>query len=208
MQTNSQALSIYDLSQHWQEVFSRRLAIGIADNDLTSVALLPAEDQILASLPDLRKKSWVRGRKALKMVLQSLGLSLDTSQLCWPHPFLSLSHSGKIAIAVASFEPSLGIGIDLECYRHIPKGALDYYLSAAEAQSVASNADALRLWTVKEAIFKADPNNEHTLLSSYEVADPRQASGESRSKCKNENAVWTYDSVCIGADFVSLSILK
>ena len=44
----------------------------------------------------------------------------------------------------------------------------------------------LRLWTVKEALFKSDPNNDGNVLKNYIVENPKNLSG----KAKNKKGGW------------------
>jgi hypothetical protein len=129
------------------------------------------------SLPR-RREDWLRGRAALKSLLRSLGEPEDTSGLAFPNARITLSHSAGIAVAAAfrsAPEGALGIGIDFEGHRPVKADTVRFYLSAAErarpeAAALAAR-DLLRLWTVKEALFKADPGNRSRgwSLGVYEV---------------------------------------
>ena len=73
-----------------------------------------------------------------------------------------------------------GVGIDLE-RRRVPSRAVRFFLNEAERQWIASVANPephlLRIWTIKEALFKANPENEDTILADYSLEDPQRWSG-------------------------------
>jgi hypothetical protein len=130
------------------------------------------------SLPR-RREDWLRGRAALKTLLRSLGEPEDTAGLAFPNARLSLSHSAGIAVAAgfrASPEGALGLGVDFEGRRPVKAATVRFYLSEAERSrpeaAALAESDLLRLWTVKEALYKADPGNRSRgwNLGAYEVA--------------------------------------
>ncbi|MCZ6813949.1 MAG: 4'-phosphopantetheinyl transferase superfamily protein [Alphaproteobacteria bacterium] len=77
------------------------------------------------------------------------------------------------------FDPSKtirGIGVDLESHREVKKEMTRFFLTRKEQTVPAS--EFLRLWTVKEALFKACPENDKLLLSDFETEDPKAMSGK------------------------------
>jgi hypothetical protein len=146
--------------------------------------LSPGERRHLATFTTReRAVSWLRGRAALKVLIGPFG-DQDTTRIAFPNPRFSLTHSGDVAVALACrSERALGVGVDLEWDRPAPDRAARFYLSASEAHWV-GRLDAperagalLRLWTIKEALFKADPSNANTLLSDYRLSDPSRNVG-------------------------------
>jgi 4'-phosphopantetheinyl transferase EntD len=128
-----------------------------------------------------RRDAWQHGRVVLKALLAKMGQPIDTAHLSWPHPQLSLSHSGRWAFAVGKPDGQ-GVGIDFEAWRVIPQRAEHFFLTSSEkldGLGAEERAQArLRLWTVKEALFKADLHNARSLLTHYTVADPLAWEGE------------------------------
>ncbi len=132
-----------------------------------------------------RRDAWLRGRAALKMLLHHLGEHLDTTRLSFPHPRLSLTHSGTYAVAAGAAQdrPFGGIGVDLEIHQTIHPEAARFFLTEEERrwfarlQSNLKARELLRLWTVKEAVFKADLNNEGRVLADYRLAVPGASNG-------------------------------
>jgi hypothetical protein len=122
-----------------------------------------------AQLPDgPRRGDWLRGRAALKALLDDD----DTSTVAFPHRRLSLTHSAGMAVAARCDEGQDGLGVDFEGWRTIDPRAARFYLHDHE------QGDLLRLWTVKEALFKATPSNGGAMLLDYRVADPCLLAGD------------------------------
>ncbi len=127
----------------------------------------------------LERKS---ARLALQEVLVELGEApKDVENLKFPQRCLSISHSTGVAVAcgVSERSPVRGLGIDVEQARTVSARLGRFFLRDEEASSLGSvpNEEVLRLWTVKEAIFKADPQNKDRVLRHYRVQGLRQHSG-------------------------------
>ena len=128
---------------------------------------------------------WILGRSALKKVFEHLNKSIDVTKISFPNEYFSISHTKDCAVAIGilnSCESSNGVGIDLELNRKVDVKHTRYYLSKYESDLVNSNDDLLRLWTVKEALFKADPNNDGGILKYYNVKNPKTLKGEAINK--------------------------
>ena len=132
--------------------------------------LWPGERARLPAANSLRRGDWLRGRAALKLLL---GPGTDTSTVAFPHRCLSLTHAAGLAVAARCDEEAgqVGLGVDFEDRRQIDPRAARFYLRDHE------KGDPLRLWTVKEALFKATPDNADATLLDYEVADPDALAG-------------------------------
>lgn len=142
-------------------------------------SLTPGERaQWRALSPGPRRRDWLLGRAALK---QLLGAGADTSGLRFPHPRLSLTHAGGRAFAVhIAAAGVVGTGIDYEPWRRPPDPrTARFFLRPGERATAldATGTDLLRLWTVKEALYKATPDNAEVVLLDYELHDPRCAQG-------------------------------
>jgi acyl carrier protein len=105
-------------------------------------------------------------RHALRVLLGLLGLPRDTAACRFPHPRLSLAHGGDGAIAAGTVRHwAAGLGVDYEADRPVDPRAARFFLTDAEQAWLARlprpgrAAGQLRLWTVKEAVFKADLAN-------------------------------------------------
>jgi hypothetical protein len=185
-----------------EALLERRLAatlgvgirVALASRPIPLGGLSPREGaraRRLAGTPRLRP--WLLGRAALKRLLLLAGASEDTSALEFPHPWLSLTHGGDLAVAVAAPAARLrGIGVDYECLREclrerrrpVDPRAARFFLGPAEEAWVtglpapAREPALLRLWTVKEAVFKADPRNRDRGLADYLLdGSPASAAG-------------------------------
>jgi 4'-phosphopantetheinyl transferase EntD len=157
-----------------------------------------------------RKESWLRGRAALKRLGAAIGVGEDTATFQFPHPKLSLTHSETWAVAIGSNSPKLaGIGVDLEL-KSIPKPeAARRFLNPSEMVWL-RRMDELehprllhRLWTVKEALFKADPGNQGKTLKDYALADPGFVAGRAR----RAERLFHYASFEVPQGFLSVAVL-
>ena len=134
------------------------------------------------SLP--RYKNWMLGRSALKNLLSTLDLDSDTSNLKFPNHKFSLSHCSNLAVAagLTSDQQSIrGVGIDMEFNRSVSDNHAKFFLSSEERKIIQSDNHRLRLWTIKEALFKSDPNNNETVLRDYKIENPIRIQGEARN---------------------------
>ena len=121
----------------------------------------------------------------MKKLLLSLKMDPDTSTLSFPHPTLSLSHTKDWAVAIGVLAGPMkidGIGIDLELSRPVQDDHARFYLSKSECESAIDEDQRLRLWTVKEALFKADPDNHDAVIGHYRVQTPSALSGQARNR--------------------------
>ncbi len=172
-------------------VLSERLATPVktaaAREPLPAAALTDREsDRLLKFESASRRVEWLTGRAALKRLLAVLGEDEDTSKIDFPCARISLTHSGDCALAVASLAPSRGIGVDLERYRDVHPGVARFFLNDkercwwSEMDESERSRELLRLWTVKEALFKSHPYNHDTMLADYAVENPAQHTGRAR----------------------------
>jgi 4'-phosphopantetheinyl transferase EntD len=184
-----------------------------------AVAAAPIEEDLLtederrryAEVGDTsRCDSWLRGRAALKHLLARIGESPDTARLEFPHPRLSLSHCGRYAVAIASpAAATSGMGVDLELRREVPADAARFFLSVDERRQLplAPGRELLRLWTVKEAVFKADLGNAGRGLLDYHLADTAARQGLARV-CGGRAAVIRYASLTLPGGFLSAAVVR
>jgi hypothetical protein len=120
-----------------------------------------------ARLPDgPRRHDWLLGRAALKA--HGIG---DTSLVAFPNRCLSLTHSAGTAVAARCEGDQAGVGVDLGGWRTIDPRAARFFLRPQET------GDRLRLWTVKEALFKATPDNAGMAFVDYALADAEAHEG-------------------------------
>ena len=98
----------------------------------------------------------------------------------WPCPYASLTHSGDVAIAVAlpAHVAASGLGVDLELDRTVKDGMARLICDRHERAWLAGlpadrrAAQVLRLWTAKEALYKADPAQGDAIIAEYALASP------------------------------------
>ena len=163
-----------------------------------------------------RQVAWRRGRAALKTLLHRLGEPLDTTRLSFPHPRLSLTHSGThaVAVGVAHNLPLMGIGVDLEIQHTVLPEAARFFLTEEEQRWLARLAagsrarELLRLWTIKEAVFKADVQNAGRLLADYQLAAPEARNGIALLTAAKDRRAFCYTSRTFKQGFLALAVRR
>lgn len=124
------------------------------------------------------------GPDALRDALAAAGRATD-SVAGWPCRFASLSHVGDVAIAVALpvNENAAGLGVDLELDRPVRRGLARLICDAREQAWLDDvspdlrDAELLRLWTAKEALYKADPAQGDAIVADYALVTPSASVG-------------------------------
>ena len=166
-----------------------------------------ADRQRLASFTTAdRKNQWLRGRSALSAVAAKLDIETQLSALNPPCPGISLTHNGKVSIA-AGISTAQGIGIDFESWRQIEPAMLRCFLTETEQKqlTVPSNFTRLRLWTVKQALFKASAANQGLLLTDFEIDEVAVMTGHARN-CSRGNSELRYTSFMLRQGLLSIAI--
>lgn len=176
------------LARRLEREMGLALTVVMADRAIELDRLTPGERvrwKALAGTP--RREPWLRGRAALKRLLRELGEHEDTARLSFPNARVSLTHSGALALAVGTSSSGLsGIGVDLELDRWPSDRSAQWFLTPQECAWVmrrdasARPYQLRRLWTIKEAAFKADPANHQTWFTDYRLDDPGADSGWAR----------------------------
>lgn len=179
------------------------LTLAFATRALDPAELSAGERSAFAQLElAARRREWLLGRAALKRVLARLGASPDTSRIAFPNASCSLSHCGGLAVAAGARDARLrGLGIDLELGRAVDARAARLFLTREERAA----GPWLRLWTAKEAIFKADPDNAGRVLADYRLVDPARRVGWAKL-AGSGHAAFRYASFRLRNGFVSLAV--
>jgi 4'-phosphopantetheinyl transferase EntD len=160
-----------------------RVAIS---SEAVAIDRLTPSEQIhldeLATSP--RRLSWLKGRSALKRLLSSLGEAEETAGIGFPNSRFSLTHSGGFAVALGTTcEELRGVGVDLEMNRPLRKEAARFFLTEPEDAWLKNfdeslrTRNLLRLWTIKEALFKSDPLNRERWFADYWLETPATDTG-------------------------------
>jgi hypothetical protein len=155
------------------------LALTYTNSPLLPQALSQAEtdyaqQRFTKGLDTPRGQQWLLGRQALLQLAVSPPLQ-------FPNPNYSLSHCGDWAVALKATHglQTTSVGVDIEKFRPLAPRATYYYLHPSEVEVLtqvpAHHEQAyhrLRLWTAKEALFKADPLNANQVMKSYRIHSP------------------------------------
>jgi 4'-phosphopantetheinyl transferase EntD len=199
------------------DLFARLLGVPFAlATARTPCALLDLSAGERAQLRGLcgeqRRTDWLCGRAALKELLVRAGEDPETSRLNFPNSRFSLTHSQGVSVAVGvSRDSALGVGIDLERGRAPSVKAARFFLTEEEQcaleciDELEHHAQLLRLWTVKEAVFKADPANTGRVLLDYATANPLEFEG--RALPTDGLRTIHYASVQVPAGFLSVATI-
>lgn len=183
------------------------LRFNIASGGSSTTALNPAEREQFQQLAHTaRATSWLLGRAALKGLRAELDGCTDVDELTFPNARFSLTHSSDVALAVAEPSGCLdGIGVDLEVGTRIQPAAARFFLTRREQSWMQSQKSErwplhlLRLWCVKEAVFKANPENAGQMLADHALAHPEDARGEAHTPAgqRIEYASWCEHRACV-----------
>ena len=129
-----------------------------------------------------RKADWLKGRNALKILLQKQDKSLDTEQISFPNKSYSLTHNDGLAIAVA-MDDVTGVGVDFEIWHKVKPKMAEWFLNNTEQLWLSTlsgqefEQEFVRLWTVKEALLKATMNNKELGFIDFKLDQPSAVVG-------------------------------
>jgi 4'-phosphopantetheinyl transferase EntD len=181
------------------------LRLAVACEPLAAAALSPAGRARLARYGEARRQQWLLGRAALSALLRRLHRADDAATLTLPQPSLSLTHAGGLAIALGCDRPGVWLGVDFEAGRKLRPGLGRLFLQPAEAHSLAAadNSTLLRVWTAKEAAFKADPANRGAVLRDYVLDTPLASHGTAR---RGTDFTARYDSQPLANGWLSAAV--
>ncbi|MFE4824687.1 4'-phosphopantetheinyl transferase family protein [Streptomyces sp. NPDC056704] len=161
--------------------------LAMAGTPLPLASLTDGEARQVAALPgEPRRRTWLTARRAMRRALSRAALPADTSAYVFPNRRVSVSYAGTLAVAMAlsgDADPVRGVGVDIELREPPPLETARLFLTARErgrllALPIAARPGALlRQWTVKEALYKANPANAGTHLRAYALDNPAARKG-------------------------------
>ena len=189
------------------------LRLNIASGSAPARTLSASERRRYQSLEStVRARSWLLGRAALKSLRAEVDGRGDIDDLEFPNARFSLTHSADVALAVADTSGGLeGIGVDLEVDTTIKPAAARFFLTEREQQWLDDQAPRhwphllLRLWCIKEAVFKVNPGNAGSTLGDHELSDPGSPNGDA---CACTGQVMQYASWCEARTCVALAVCR
>lgn len=122
-------------------------------------------------------------RRAVKQIRRWLGMRSTDAGLRGAQPDHSITHAGNSLFALAVKATGIaGVGIDFEPWRALDQRHQRLMLTARESAALgnASARDLLRIWTVKEACYKADVDGQQRWVIAYVLDRPLQQTGTAR----------------------------
>jgi 4'-phosphopantetheinyl transferase EntD len=153
----------------------------------------------------------VAARRALRVVRLCVG-EAGPARLAFPHPCFSVTHAGRVGGAVGCRPGTAnGVGVDFEPHRVVDDAIARFFLTASEQAWVASldrgelSGELLRLWTVKEAVFKADLENHDAMLGDYQLDDPTATTGIAR-RVRGSKVTRRYTTVTVEGGVLSVAV--
>jgi phosphopantetheinyl transferase (holo-ACP synthase) len=193
--------------------FDVALKVSISSEAVAIDQLTSKERERFGELGSARMLPWLKGRSALKRLLDSLGEDEETAHINFPSSRFSLTHSGEFAVAIGTDSAKLlGIGVDFEVRRRLPAETARFFLTESERtwlmtpEQTREPTCLLRLWTIKEALFKSDPRNLERWLSDYVVQTPDEPRG--RAFVRGEEGLeFSYSSFELEEGFLSVAVL-
>lgn len=99
-------------------------------------------------------------------------LGLEHQKINFPNECISLSHS-KNHVVVVRINGFKGVGIDIQFKKPQEKSSKSKLLKRIAFKDLkkSTEEDVLKVWTIKEALFKANMQNKNTYLSEYKLID-------------------------------------
>ena len=186
------------------------LRLAVAAQPLPAARLSIRERSRAAQLATpARRIEWLTGRAALKHLLAELGRNADTADITFPDARCSLTHSSGTAVAAGIQRAGpRGVGVDLELRPGMDPRAARYFLTPTERSCVGragirQEAELLRLWTVKEALYKADPENRGRVLGDYRLSEPARTCGHAAVGCGGR---FRYASLAVPRGFLAVAV--
>lgn len=161
-----------------------------------------------------------RGRSALRRLLRRENrLFRKWTRIVFPQQDLSLTHSGEVAIAAAARLHAttglelVGTGIDFEQPRAVNPRTARFFLQPSEIAWLSQlrkqdrNHHLLRLWTVKEALFKSDITNrtESRFPGQYLLHNPSEFAGFAQHPSQPD-VIYAYATTTFDNGPVSLAV--
>lgn len=204
--------SLDNIHSYFKKKLSENVYFSINDNKDDLNPLHESQLKIYKNLQfKKRKDEYLMGRTALN----SLSKHFSSYNLSIPEKFpsknFSLTHTDHIALASVSIDPSsIGLGIDMEFNRTIKEKSQKFFLNTNEQKHLLSKNKSehlLRLWTVKEALFKSNMKNKNSLLKDYEISNSMEITGTAYLK-SNHKIKFIYSSLKLNNGFISLAIAQ
>jgi acyl carrier protein len=175
--------------------------------------VLTARERAYAATLGPGLRHWLTSRNAQRLLLGLLGMECETTAYTYPHRRLSLSHTetGSLAAGVRTPVPAgmAGLGADLEPDHAADPRTARFFLDERERRWLtglspkAGGSEHVRLWTVKEALFKADPANSGATLRDYLVDEPEARCGQARRR--RHDTIFGYASGRLGGAHLSVA---
>ncbi len=177
------------IEKEFHRVFGLPARFAWTSTPLSLDDLLPQEQLALKEAKNRGRfhASWFLGRAVARKLFSYLEIPIEATTLMMSQNKISLSHTKNNAYAIGISEytnGTFGIGLDVELSRTMQRDWGRFFLTPSEQQWLSNIPESslsntmIRLWTLKEALFKADLNNRQFDLPDYQLKDPSQWTGD------------------------------
>lgn len=125
--------------------------------------------------PGPRRIEWAEARRLEREARAALGPE--------PGAMLSISHTTGIVLVLGALWKApgpLGLGIDVELLDRAITDRVSNRIADSSERALFPTLTDLNLWVIKEACFKANPDNEGTVVAQYRVIAFDSGTGEGR----------------------------
>lgn len=154
-----------------------RVGIGLADTRSRAEGLWPSEQIATGSMVEKRLREFAAGRAAARLAMAELGVGASGVRMAadrapiWPEGLTgSITHTDLHALSLVAFRRDMrAIGVDLEDAVPLAPDLWNIVLSGAETASVSEGIAAKRIFSAKEAVFKAQYPVTGRLLEFLDV---------------------------------------
>jgi phosphopantetheinyl transferase len=167
------------------------------------------EINYLKSLFSKYQKEWVASRFILKQILD-FGIDDNILSIKMPHLGVSITHTQEKALVLESFDRNLSIGIDYELRVKAPLESARFFLTEKEQNwlydGYFNEWELLKIWTIKEACFKAGMDNKKMGLKDFELIEPSLERG--KAVCIKNNKILKYVNLIHAQGPLSVAILQ
>lgn len=197
-----------DLEREFRQL-GHDIHLALSTRPLKLERLSKTEREQLASFSfRARRIEWLTGRAALRRLRCRIDPGFEVVTRAPPDSACSLTHSAGIAVAAAAHRTDWQrVGVDLELARCPDPRAAKWFLTGEEQRrwerTGSGTLPLLRIWTAKEALYKADPHNTGRVLADYALADPSRPVG--RAFAAHCNSAFRYASLRVPGGYLSIA---
>jgi phosphopantetheinyl transferase (holo-ACP synthase) len=192
-----------NLDEAWKEFISPQACLHFLNDkteiDLSRLNLIPFTTKPYPSemierflvAPLFRNSDWEHRWMHSRFCVQEVLAAGEALSVEAKDTLLSLSHTAGASVAVLAERKFIsGIGIDIEWMdRELSSGVASKFIHQSEHLF---NLSPLQMWVIKEACFKAYPDNAATQLSDYRIQSITETENSISGEVKIKTSILKY----------------